>query len=245
MPELSSEGSVIPVEGRDLFVRRSGRTLLNLDHVRFAAEGLTAIVGPNGAGKSLLLRCLCGLVMPEAGAVTWAGKQPSRTKARRLGLLLQSPVLLRRSARANIAYTLRLDGMGRSAAHDAADAALAKADLSHIAGTPARVLSGGEKQRLALVRLLALRPEILFLDEPCASLDPASALAIETMIASARDAGIGVVLVTHDLAQARRLASTVMFMHRGRMVETVPASDFFDTPQSVEGQAFVAGDIVL
>jgi tungstate transport system ATP-binding protein len=236
---------VLPVEGRALSVARGGRTLLDIPEIAFAASGVSAIVGPNGAGKSMLIRTLAGLVVPDAGEVTWAGRPPSRPGYARLGMLLQHPVLLRRSAHANIVYALRHAGVARARCDALAQEALDHAGLSAIAATSARLLSGGEKQRLAMARALALSPDILFLDEPTASLDPASTLRIEEMIREARGGGMTVVLVTHDMAQARRLADTVTLMHLGRIVETAATDDFFRQPKTDAARAFAAGEILI
>lgn len=237
--------AVTPVIGEDLYVERGGRTLLDVEDIIFGGPEISAIVGPNGAGKSMLIRTLAGLMRPDRGSVRWNDAPPSRPGYRRLGLLLQHPVLLRRSAAANVAFALRQAGMKASQARRAARAALDHAGLSAVADTSARLLSGGEKQRLALARALAMEPEILFLDEPTASLDPASTLRIEEMIAEARDAGTSIVLVTHDLAQARRLADTVILMHGGRIVEQAPTADFFERPATEKARAFAAGEILI
>ncbi len=236
---------VRPVTGNGLYFSRGGRVLLDVEEISFRDGCLTAIVGPNGAGKSLLLRILAGILEPERGRVDWSGRSPHRAGYRKLSLVLQTPVLLRRSAMDNIAFALRAGGIEHNKAFRLADVAIAEAGLKHLADTPARLLSGGEKQRLALARALAIEPEILLLDEPVANLDPSSALAIETMTAMARTRGMTVVLVTHDLAQARRLADDVVFMHRGKIVERGEASAFFAKPQTEAATAFMKGEILV
>jgi tungstate transport system ATP-binding protein len=235
---------VRPVVGRGLGFERRGRTLLDIDE--FAADGLgvTVLMGPNGAGKSLLLKCLANLVAPDAGAVTWAGRPPDRVRAASLGFVFQKPVLLRRSAHANIRHALRITGVPRREAAARAERALADAGLAHLAGMPARVLSGGEQQRVAIARAMALRPECLFLDEPTANLDPASVAAIEATALAASCGGVKVVFVTHDAAQARRIAADVVFMNGGRIVEHTEAARFFDEPQSRAARAFLAGELL-
>jgi len=110
---------------------------------------------------------------------------------------------------------------------------------------PARTLSGGEQQRLCLARALSLEPEVLFLDEPTASLDPASTLHIERRLIEAQRDGIKIIVVTHDVGQARRLAQDIIFLHHGRVIEHGTAKEFFDHPQSEAARAFVAGGLVL
>ncbi len=237
--------SILPLSARNLRVTRNGRTLLDLPQIAIAGQGLTVVMGPNGAGKSLLLRILAGLVEPDRGQVSWGGATPDRRQRTRLGYVFQKPVLLRRSALANVTYPLKAAGLPRVEARERARKALEQARLEHLAERPARVLSGGEQQRLALARALALEPEVLFLDEPTASLDPASTLAIEEMARTARRGGTRLVLVSHDPAQARRLADEVIFLHHGQVLERGPAEAFFDRPQSREAQAYLAGEILL
>ncbi len=235
---------MLPIAGKGLIIRRGGRTLLNVSEISLDNQGLIAVVGPNGAGKSLLLKSLAGVISPDRGSITWDGQGPSRAGYRRLSLVLQAPVLLRRSALANVTYALKAAGFNDTDARKAASEALENAGLSEIAETPARLLSGGEKQRLALARALAIEPEIVLLDEPVANLDPASTLAIEKMIAVARDKRVAVVLVTHDLAQARRLADEIIFMNKGQIIERGKAAAFFKQQQSQAAAAFVRGEIV-
>ena len=207
--------------------------------------GCTAVMGPNGAGKSLLLRLLNGVVRPSAGEIRWNGAPPDDDVRRRQALVFQKPVLLRRSVRANVDFVLKLSpGRDRAARHARADRLLALGGLGDRARAPARRLSGGEQQRLALVCALASEPEVLLLDEPTASLDPASTAAIETLIADTVAAGTRVLLVTHDAGQARRLADSVVFMANGRVTEHTPAAAFFARPRSGEARDYLAGRLV-
>lgn len=242
--QLTRPVQVRPVSGRDLQLVRGGRLLVNVPRIDFADHKLTVIVGPNGAGKTLLIKLLAGVLSADQGSVTWNDLSPSRTGYRRLSMVLQTPVLLRRSALANITFALQSAGIDRAEARPRALAVLEQAGLIHLAENSARLMSGGEKQRLVLARALAIDPEVLLLDEPVANVDPSSTLTIETMIADARDRGVTVVLVTHDLAQARRLADEILFMHRGEIVERGAASDFFTSPQTALARAFLNGEII-
>ncbi len=235
---------VRPVVGQNIRIARDGRLLLDVDELVVSGSGMTVLMGPNGAGKSLLLRCLANLVAPDSGTITWGGCQPDRARAARLGFVFQRPVLLRRSARANIRHALRAAGVSRGEAAERADQALAAARLSHLSRMPARRLSGGEQQRLALARAMALRPECLFLDEPTVNLDPASVAAIEATIIAAGRSGTKVLFVTHDSAQARRIATDILFMHDGQILERGEAARFFDAPGTAAARAFLAGDLV-
>ena len=241
---FASVPTVLPIEASQLRIKRADRLLLSVDQFSVTG-GCTAIIGPNGAGKSLLIKTLAGLQTADSGAVLWAGLAPQRVDRRRVGLLLQRPVLLRRSALANIVYALRAAGVQAAQAKEQAVAALTQAGLDALAASPAKVLSGGEQQRLALARALALSPEVLFLDEPTASVDPVSTQSIEQMLRTATESGCTTVLVSHDLGQVRRLAQHVILMVKGGIVEHSPVGRFFDQPESAEGRAYLAGDLLL
>ncbi|MBK1698060.1 phosphate ABC transporter ATP-binding protein [Rhodovibrio salinarum] len=237
--------SIRPATVQGLTFQAGGQKLLDGIDLALDRTGTTAIMGPNGAGKSLLLRLLHGLLTPSAGTVRWNGRAPDRTVRRQQAMVFQKPVLLRRSVIANVVYALKVHGLPRSQRRQRAAEALADAGLYQLARRPARVLSGGEQQRLALARAWATRPEVLFLDEPTANLDPAGAHAVERMVAEIKNRGTKIVLTTHDLGQARRLADEVVFLHRGHLIERSPAQTFFDQPQSAQARAFLSGDLVL
>ncbi len=238
--------SVLPIAAQGLCVTRGGRAILDDVGVSLArAPVTTVLLGPNGAGKSLLIRVLAGFMPADRGSVTWAGTQPDRRRTCRIGFVFQRPVLLRRTALANIKYALAVTGMPTAGRRGRAEQALSKAGLGHIADQPARALSAGEQQRLALARAIACEPEVLILDEPTANLDPASTAAIERLLTDIRSAGTPVLFITHDLGQARRLADAVVFMHRGHILERGPAQAFFKAPCTNEARAYLAGEIVL
>ncbi len=240
---MTGAPTILPLEVEGLAFRAGGRALVAGLDFRLEAGGLTVILGPNGAGKTLTLRMCHGLLAPTAGLVRWRGG--AARPALRQAMVFQRPVLLRRSARANLTHALACRGVPRRARRARADEALARTGLAHLARAPARVLSGGEQQRLALARAWALDPEVLFMDEPTANLDPASSRAVEEVIAAIHRAGTKVVMTTHDLGQARRLADEVLFLCAGRLVERAPAATFFDTPATPEARAFLAGELVL
>jgi tungstate transport system ATP-binding protein len=226
------------VASRVAVVRRGTRVLDAIDLV-IAPRSRTFILGANGAGKSTLLRVLHGLIAPDAGCVTW-GRSAMRPAGQ--AMVFQRPVLLRRSAAANIRHALALAGIRGSAAERRIDDALASVGLAAIAHRPARVLSGGEQQRLALARAWALAPEVLFLDEPTASLDPPSTRAVEAIVERIHMLGTTIVMTTHHLAQAKRLADTVVLLHDGRVAEHTEAATFFRDPRSADGRAFLEGE---
>jgi tungstate transport system ATP-binding protein len=224
------------LEARDVAVVLGG--VRALDGLSLALEpGLrTVVLGPNGAGKSVLLRTLHGLIAPTSGTVSWS--RPVRQ-----AMVFQRPVMLRRPALANLRYALAVNGVAEPERSRLAAAALARVGLEPIASRPARVLSGGEQQRLALARAWALKPEILFLDEPTASLDPGATAEIERVIASIAAEGTRIVMTTHNLGQARRLADEIVFIHAGRAAERTAADRFFDQPASNEARLFLQGEL--
>jgi tungstate transport system ATP-binding protein len=203
------------------------------------AGGRAVLLGPNGAGKSTLLRVLHGLIPPSAGWIEWGG---ATERPRGQAMVFQRPVMLRRSAAENIRYALNLAGI-RGADADARIAeALDEVGLRALANRPARVLSGGEQQKLAFARVWALRPEVVFLDEPTASLDPAAARSVEKIIVDIHRRGTTIVMTTHNLVQAKRLADDIVFLHEGRVTERTPAQEFFARPRSAEAAAFLEGE---
>ena len=243
--DRSAVPGILPVAAENLVFEAGGRRLIDGLDLTLRAGTRTVVIGPNGAGKSLLLRLLHGLIRPTAGSISWAGRPADRDVRRRQAMVFQRPVLLRRSTAANMRYALRANGVRGAALGRRVEDWMRRADLLDLARRPARVLSGGEQQRLAVARALSPEPEILFLDEPTASLDPASTLAIEDLIQRAHGAGTKIVLVTHDLGQARRFADEIVFLRRGRVEEVSPAASFFGRPRSDKAQAFVDGRIVL
>ncbi|MBR0654083.1 ATP-binding cassette domain-containing protein [Plastoroseomonas arctica] len=238
---MRAPDTILPLTTEALGFAHGGQPILHDVSLTIEAGPPSVIIGPNGAGKSVLLRLLHGLLAPSAGRIHWSGIADPRP---RQAMVFQRPVLLRRSVLANTTYPLGLAGLARGERDARARAALELVGLAALADRPARTLSVGEQQRLALGRAAALRPEILFLDEPCASLDPAATQAVEAIIAQLSAAGTKIVMTTHDLAQARRLAGEALFLHRGRLLEQSPAAQFFAHPATPEAAAFLAGALV-
>ena len=228
--------SELPVKLEQVALRVGDVSIVRDLTLDLAPGAPTVLLGPNGSGKSTLLRLAMGLVRPTSGRVTWGNRE---APGERLAMVFQRPVMLRRSAAANIAYALP--------ARDAArvTALLAQVGLAPLADRPARKLSGGEQQRLALARALARDPEVLFLDEPTASLDPASTKAVEDIVRAVAGSGVKIVMATHDIGQARRLAGDVIFLARGRLVERADTARFFHAPATSEAGAFLRGDLVI
>jgi tungstate transport system ATP-binding protein len=202
----------------------------------------TIILGANGAGKSVLMRLMHGLLAPSRGRIAWRERDAARLR-RLQAMVFQRPVMLRRSALANVVYALALAGVPAAERQAMARAALEEVGLAYLAYRPARVLSGGEQQRLALARAWALHPEVIFLDEPTASLDPTATREIEAVIRAFDASGTKVVMATHNLGQARRLGDEVIYLHQGRVLERTPADRFFAQPASAEAAAFIKGEL--
>jgi tungstate transport system ATP-binding protein len=237
--------AVLPIRGTGLVFERAGRRILDGIDIEIGGTGTLVLIGPNGAGKSVLVRVLAGLLAATEGSVTWAGAPPDRRRAGRIGFVFQRPVLLRRSALANVDYALAVAGIARAERRERAVAALERARIAHLANAPARALSGGEQQLLSIARALATGPDILIFDEPTSNLDPAATKAIEGLIGAVRSEGIRVVLITHDLGQARRLADEIAFLYRGRILERAASQAFLAQPACPEAQAFLRGELVL
>jgi tungstate transport system ATP-binding protein len=203
----------------------------------------TVVIGPNGAGKSTLLRAATGLIPVSRGRVTWAGREASPPTRR--AILLQRPVMLRRSAAGNVRYALGTAGVPSGEHELRISDLLSFVGLEGLQRRPARRLSGGEQQRLALARALARDPAVLFLDEPTASLDPYATKAIEDVVRTITTRGVKVVMSTHDLGQARRMGGDIVLLHRGRLIETGPADEFFPNPRTQEAKKFIAGELLV
>lgn len=217
-----------------------GKRLIKEIDCTLDAGPVSIVIGPNGAGKSLLLRLCHNLLRPTAGRILWTaakGVDPARHQA----MVFQRPVMLRRSVAANVEYALALRRIPRRRRAGTVEEVLTLTGLRRFAKKPARVLSFGEQQKLALARAWALKPQVLFLDEPTASLDPAATRAVEEIVLAIRTGGTKIVMTTHDLPQASRLADEILFLHRGRLYEQTPADRFFVAPRSIEARQFLEG----
>jgi tungstate transport system ATP-binding protein len=218
-------------------------TILDRISLTLTPGAPTLVVGPNGAGKTTLLRLAMGLLKPSSGCVTWAG-HPQGNSMRR-AIVFQRPVMLRRSAADNVRYALCAAGSERRERAARANELLALVGLLAIGQRPARKLSSGEQQRLALARALAKGPRVLFLDEPTASLDPAATKSVEDLIRDVSACGIKIVMSTHDLGAAKRLGGDIVLMHRGRIVETAEVTAFFNHPKTPEARRFISGELLI
>jgi tungstate transport system ATP-binding protein len=243
MNEMRAPQTDLPLVFEDVSILARDVVILDGVTITFKAGTPTMLIGPNGSGKTTLLRAAMGLVVPSKGRVTWGGR--ADVAPLRRAIVFQRPVMLRRSTIANVAYALAAAGVARAERKARADELLQLVGLSAIADRPARRLSGGEQQRLALARALAKDPDIIFLDEPTASLDPAATKAMEDIIRNVATRGIKVVMSTHDLGEARRLGGDIVLLHRGRIVEAADTQTFFDNPRTAEARRFVAGELLV
>lgn len=235
-------GSIFPLRLENASFAVNGRVIIDSVTLTVDAGRRTIILGPNGSGKSVLMRLCHGLLAPTSGRVVWNKAEHPRQR-RRQAMVFQRQVMLRRSALGNISYALKLAGVPSTERKAQAWAALEHVGLSHIARRSARVLSGGEQQRLALARAWALKPEVLFLDEPTASLDPTATAEVERIIEAIHAAGTKIIMSTHNLGQAKRVGDEVVFLHRGQLKAHMPVDRFFTAPDSPEAEAFIKGEL--
>ena len=240
---MRAPASDVPVELEDVSVLVGPVALLDGVTMRLTPGAPTVLIGPNGAGKTTLLRIVMGLIAPSRGRATWAGRE--HVAPDRRAIVFQRPAMLRRSAAGNIRYALAAAAAPRAKRTERITELLALVGLSGLERRPARRLSGGEQQRLALARALAREPDLLLLDEPTASLDPAATKAIEDIVSAVAARGVKVVMSTHDLGQARRVGGDVALLHRGRLIEHAPAADLFTAPRTEEAKRFIAGELLV
>ncbi len=233
---------ILPLTLTDVSVKRRGKCLIGPISTTLATTGITMILGPNGSGKTTLLKVMHGVERISSGMVEWAVADPEAQHHQ--AYVFQTPIMLRRSVEDNLRYPLQLRGTPKAEREALVVDWVRKIGLEDHVTLPATRLSGGEKQRLALGRALIRRPEVLFLDEPCANLDGASTRDIETLLLEAHQAGTRVIMTTHNIGQAKRLATDAIFMLHGRIHETGGAEAFFNAPQTEECKAFFRGDIV-
>jgi len=235
--------SDLPLVFDQVAVRVGDTAILRDVSLRFTSGAPTVLIGPNGSGKTTLLRAAMGLIPPAAGVIRW-GEQ-SGAGPRCSALVFQRPVMLRRSVADNVSYALMVASVPRAQRKARTQQLLDLVGLGSLAERPAPRLSGGERQRLALARALARDPAVLFLDEPTASLDPAATLAIEELVRAISARGVKIVMTTHDLGEASRLAGDVVLLHRGEVVETGPVGQLLGTPRTEVARRFITGQLLL
>ena len=234
--------TLFPLTVTGATARRSGRDLIGPIDLHLSGAPCTMVIGPNGSGKTTLLRLLSGAARLGAGQINWASDSDYLRAAQ--AFVFQRPVMLRRTVLQNLCYPLQLRGVSRAQARRRAEEWAAKVGLTDLLDRPAPALSGGEQQKLALARALITNPKVLFLDEPCAALDGRAMREVEAILQAAKTAGTRLIMSTHDMGQARRLADEVLFLLHGKLHEHTLAAEFFAAPQTPQAAAFLNGDIV-
>ena len=243
MPIQSYRKKILPLSVQNLSFRAGATKILNDVSFSLEHDGPSLIVGPNGAGKSVLLRLCHGLLKPTSGKIFWAMKEYSRSSHDQ-AMVFQRPILLRRSARANIEHALALRRISRRERRIRSTAVLQQTGISQIATRSARVLSIGEQQLLALARAWSLRPRVLFLDEPTANLDPNYTRLVEEIIFKIYDSGTKIIMTSHDMGQVQRLAKEVVFIYDGCLMEHQLVGEFFSNPKTEAAEYFINGKLV-
>lgn len=237
------EHPLLPLVASGLRLALGGRPIIQDVTFTIGSSGRTVVLGPNGAGKSVLLRLCHGLLQPTGGELRW-GRLTIAEAREQQAMAPQHPALLRRSVTGNLHHVLRVKGIPKSERQPLVDAALEQAGLAQLGARAARTLSGGQKQRLAIARACVLRPSVLLLDEPSANLDPSAVRGVEELIRAVAAAGTKILMTTHDIAQARRLADDVLFLNEGRLLEHAPAAEFFASPKSPAAARFLHGELL-
>jgi tungstate transport system ATP-binding protein len=240
--EKPDDHPLLPLVARGVKFGIDGRQIIKDVSFWIGSSGRTVILGPNGAGKSVMLRLCHGLLQPSSGEIRWGDLSIAAAREQQ-AMASQHPVLLRRTVRDNLLHVLRVKGVPRGERQDLVDAALEQAGLTGLGARAARTLSGGQQQRLAIARAFVLKPKVLLLDEPTTNLDPAAARGVEELIGAIGAAGTKILMTTHDIAQARRLAADVMFLNDGRLLEHAPAAEFFTSPKDPVAAGFLAGEL--
>jgi len=231
--------AAFPLTLQGVHVRRQGRSLLGPLELTLGQKGTTIVVGPNGSGKTTLLRVMHGIERVSRGEVTWARENPAKH-----AFVFQTPIVLRRSVADNLAYPLTLLGTPKHEVRQAVDYWLLRIGLDAAGNNQATRLSGGERQKLAIARALIRKPDVLFLDEPCSNLDGHATREIEALLQEQAKAGTRLVMATHDMGQARRLATDLVFLLDGKVHQNGPADALFANPGTGSLAAFLRGDIV-
>jgi tungstate transport system ATP-binding protein len=227
-------------------VEKSYGSIKALEDINLEAVGgkTVTLIGVNGAGKTTLLRVIAGLEEQDKGNILLDGKDISGKKLRQIAtLVFQKTVMFNRSVRGNLACGLKIRGKKDSEIKENIDRELLAVGLRNFEKRKARKTSGGEQQRIALARSFLLNPRILLLDEPTANLDPNNTTMIERAIAARKKEDEIIIMATHNLAQARRLADEIIHIYNGRIVERASPDEFFDNPRSEISRKFINGEL--
>lgn len=230
---------------KNLTKEYEGRKVLDIGELLIKDGALCGIVGPNGAGKSTLLNLIAGLMRPTAGSLLYGEEMSASAPYRTMTMVFQTPYLIRTTVEKNIAYPLKLRGWGNAQIEERVGELTEDLGLADFRKQKSWKLSGGETQKVALARALAFRPKLLLLDEPTANVDPSTTAEIERMLRKINEKeGTTVILITHNLVQARRLCDEVLFMNQGKVVEYGASEKILREPEQELTKRFVAGELL-
>ena len=239
---MSKPIQALPLQLKEVSYASKGVTLIEAINIEVSSHGLTVILGHNGSGKSLLLKLLHGVIKPNSGEINWNQYKPLTNQYWRT-FLLQRPTFFNRSVIYNIAFVLQIAGIPKQEHQERCEQALEICGLKEISHRKTHLLSGGEMQKLSLARAWVLHPSVILLDEPTVALDPPSVLGFESIIQNFKQTGTKVIMTTHDLSQAKRLADEIVFIDRGKILEQSEADQFFAGPASSQAQKFISGKL--
>ena len=231
-----------PIQFVDLSVVLGQKLILDKINCKIKSNSITAVLGPNGAGKSIFLQTINGLVSIQSGRLTFNSMQNNQEIREQQAMVFQTPVLLRRTVMANMQF---VSNLRNKKSNQLLKNLLDKVGLEDYEEKPARLLSGGEKQRLSMARALIVNPNLLLLDEPTANLDPYSLNLIEDLVLEENSTGKTVIFTTHDMSQAKRLATDVIFLNKGKVLEQTVSKTFFKKPKTFEAQKYINGEILI
>lgn len=232
------------LEIRDLKKNYDGKVVLNLKSAEIQSGKKTGIIGPNGAGKSTLINLIAGLELPSAGQIFYDEKKQIPRQS--MTLVFQKPYLLSSTVENNISYPLRLRGWSKDRMEERVTRLCEELNLTMLRRKKAWKLSGGETQKVALARALSFFPDLLLLDEPTANIDPATTAEIEQMLTKINEtSGTTIVLITHNLAQARRVCDRCLFLKDGILVEEGDAAQMLRAPENPQTRRFIEGELLI
>ena len=239
---LEDAHDLTPIRFKDLSVILGQKIILDKINCKIKSNSITAVLGPNGAGKSIFLQTINGLVSIQSGRLTFNSMQNNQEIREQQAMVFQTPVLLRRTVMANMQF---VSNLRNKKSNQLRKNLLDKVGLEGSEEKPARLLSGGEKQRLSMARALIVNPNLLLLDEPTANLDPYSLNLIEDLVLEENSIGKTVIFTTHDMSQAKRLATDVIFLNKGKVLEQTVSKTFFKKPKTFEAQKYINGEILI
>ncbi len=240
---MPSNNPFLPLIAKDITYEVKGAKLIKGISLEVSSGGTTIILGHNGSGKSLLLKLLHGVITPSSGRIAWNNRTPVANQYWRT-FLLQTPTFFKHTVQYNIEFVLRVAGIPANKHKSRCHQALEICGLANLSNRNTYSLSGGELQKLSLARAWVLNPSVVLLDEPTVALDPPSALGFENIIHQFKQSGTKVIMTTHDLSQAKRLADEIVFIDAGKVIEQSQAEKFFSGPQSSQAQNFISGELI-